>query len=90
MWAYCVYVLKVASIDGLMPAIALFLLLILCFVMYLANNFFFSLCPCSRTSKQQTVALVIARWLLSCDRQTDRDERRSYVHGVANPRIQDG
>ena len=30
------------------------------FVMYLANTFFsLSLCSCSRTSKQQTIALVI-------------------------------
>jgi len=32
-------VLKVASIDELMPDTVLFLLLIFCFVMYLANEF---------------------------------------------------
>ena len=40
----CFYALKVASIDGLMPFpvachCTVFLLLIFCFVMYLANNF---------------------------------------------------
>jgi len=43
MLAYCVYVLKVASTEGLMPFLVAchctILLLIFCFVMYLVNIF---------------------------------------------------
>ena len=83
MLAYCVYVLKVTSIDGLMPFLVAchctIFILIFCFVMYLANNFFSlsvanyetttACCRCAVTRRcrwQPSRLALFSNWFDSC------------------------